>query len=510
MTPSRNAIVSLVASWALRCCGSTSEPACQAGGSCKASGLDSYFWPTAHGHYKHYGVSAFPGPFNLTTSLAWSWEHPDGQYNDMPMGAAIDDKNNVYVSADQGIYKLNPDGKLVWRYNPGNAPGRSNNLVPDSPSLYNGAVLCDTVDGRVYSLDMETGKVNWLRQVAPSIGMDTGVVAVHAGVVVVETDASDGSCRSLYVRGLNVTNGNELWRFEPDNPLWDLMAQFLDDGTFVFQDLTGKVYRNRLSDGSNIWKSGGWPGSWTDGTQGLGPNGLVYGVNTNGCGGSHCHGYLSAYKVTDGSLVWQKDVPRPPNSSPVVGRLGKGDRLSVVMPIGQQPSCDPAGSRVFEHFPYLRALPWSLQLLAQGAAQLVALMQGDGQQAWTGNEDQMTDIMTFDAENGDLQWVWRGPTWKRLQCPGDEKGFLTRMFLGVRTASCPTPWGAPRIGTDGTVYAGNQNGFFYAINDWNSDGQIDPVKEVSAFDCEAEFSSAGSAHGDGMVVMASGIKVWAW
>merc|ERR1712164_11050 len=62
---------------------------------------DSYFWPTAHGHVRHYGNSPYEGPFNLSASVTWSWHHPDGQYNDMPMAASIDEKKNVYVTADQ-------------------------------------------------------------------------------------------------------------------------------------------------------------------------------------------------------------------------------------------------------------------------------------------------------------------------------------------------------------------------------------------------------------------------
>jgi len=489
------------------------EATCAAGGKCTTGISERYHWPTAHGHPKHYGVATFPGPFNLTKHLAWSWHHPDGEHHEMPMGATIDDKNNVYVSGDQGLYKLSADGKLLWRFHPGPAPGgRTSNIGPDGASLYEGAVFFDTTDGRVFSIDMETGRIIWQRRVAPNICFDTGFIAVWDGVAIVETDNLDGACKCKNLRGLETATGEELWIFQPDNPVWDLMAQYLPDdgGSFVFQDLTGKVYRNYLSNGTNIWKRGGWPGSWTDGTQGLGSNGIVYGVNTNGCGGKDCHGFLTAYNVTTGDQLWQREVPRPPNSSPVVGKLGGDDRLSVVIPIGQQPSCDSLGGYWAFRFPSVwNMLPTFLQgALFYATHKYFANWVGDDQSKLVG--ELPTDVYAFDAETGALRWTWKGPTWKRFQCPGDEKYFMERQKIGVRTASCPTPWGAPRIGIDGVVYVGNQNGWFYAIRDWNEDGRIDDQTEVSGFDCEAEFSSVGSAHGDRMVVMASGVRVWAW
>eukprot|EP00418_Pyrodinium_bahamense_P098325 CAMPEP_0179044516 /NCGR_PEP_ID=MMETSP0796-20121207/17711_1 /TAXON_ID=73915 /ORGANISM="Pyrodinium bahamense, Strain pbaha01" /LENGTH=431 /DNA_ID=CAMNT_0020740911 /DNA_START=277 /DNA_END=1572 /DNA_ORIENTATION=- len=429
----------------------------------------------------------------------------------MPLSATIDDKNNVYIAADQGLYKLNSDGKLIWKFEPGPAPGHSKhgNLVPDGASLYNGAAYVDTTDGRVFAIDMETGSVIWDKQVAPNICYDTGFVAVWDGIAILETDGIGGA-QCKYVRGLNATDGSELWRFEPDDPVWDLMAQYLEDDSFVFQDFTGKVYRNVLSNGTNIWKNGGRPSSWTDGTQGLGPNGIVYAVNTHGCMGKDCHGHLTAYRVSDGKMLWQREVPRPPNSSPVVGRLTSSERLSVVIPIGQQPSCSSLGGILHYFFPRV------MGLLPQSVSAPVFYVMhkffyhvvGDLQSMIVG--ELPTDIYAFDAETGALQWNWTGPTWKRFQCPGDDKYFIERYQINVRAASCPTPWGAPRVGADGTLYAGNQNGVFYAIRDWNEDGKIDDATEVSSFDCGAEFSSAGSAHGDGMVVMASGVRVWAW
>mmetsp|Transcript_90201 Transcript_90201/g.263789 ORF Transcript_90201/g.263789 Transcript_90201/m.263789 type:complete len:542 (+) Transcript_90201:68-1693(+) len=512
--------------------GSGSEDeTCEAGRGCAGqpgSASEAYHWPTAHGHWRHYGTSPHVGPFNLSASLAWSWQVPDGQYHDMPLGAAIDDQKNIYVSADQAVWKLSPEGKTLWKWSPPLLPGQpKNNLIPNGASIYEGAVFIDTTDGRFFSIDMETGRQIWVSKVSNNACTDTGFVAVYGGVAVAEIDGPNqyGLCSAVV--GVNTTDGSRLWSYTTDNPLWDLMVHFLADGTFVFQDVNGKAYRNHLLNGTNIWKNGGEPApSWTDGTQGVGPNGIIYTVsiqaNHPACAGGpragaatsgpDCPGWLRAYRLSDGEQLWQKAVPRPPNSSPVVGRLGAGDRLSVVIPVGQQPSCDPPVVMLWYWFPsIMNRLPGSLAMLIGYLGVKLTERVNDAwhQRIW-GNPDLPSDVYAFDAETGDFQWRWTGPTYKRFMCPGDEKGYIERSALGIRSASCPTPWSAPRIGADGTIYVGNMNGIFYAIKDLDGNGQIDPDREVSSFDCEAEFSSIGSAHAPGLMVIASGVKVWAF
>merc|ERR1711884_609279 len=87
------------------------------------------------------------------------------------------------------------------------------------------------------------------------------------------------------------------------------------------------------------------------------------------------------------------------------------------------------------------------------------------------------DLHVFDAETGSPLWTWEGPTSYWRMAPGDRDGFIPRSKLGVRAISCPTPWNQPRIGYDGTIYVGNQNGKFYAIRDANGDDRIDNEKE---------------------------------
>jgi len=486
---------------------------CSVGDGCQASGSkqESYFWPTAHGHWKHYSRSPYVGPFNLSAAEKWSWHHPEGEFHDMYLGAAIDDRKNVYVAGDQHTYKLSPDGQLIWTYTAPLIPGedkRRGNFHPNAPALYDGAVYLNSVDGRFYALDMDTGKEIWVKRVAASCCCDTGHMAAYAGYVIVHTDATEGSCgRCQTVRALNASDGSTIWTYKPDNAVWDLMVDFVGDGTIVFQDLTGKGYRNYLANGTNIWKAGGYQFSWTDGTQALGPNDMVYTVNANGCQGPGCPGRVTAHRLADGEVVWQRTVPEPPNVSPAVGELREGEGLSVVVPASTLNDCDPAAAHFFRVYPILMWLPDSLKLPVGMALQKLAVWAGDGQQWLLNLPDQPFDVYAFNAETGDLRWKWTGPVYKRVQTVGDEKGFTDRASREVRAASCPA-LPAPRIGGDGTVYVQHKSGYFFAIRDFNGDGKIDDDKEVSSFDCEHDFSSVGSAHAPGLIVAASGGKVW--
>merc|ERR1739848_500854 len=73
-------------------------------------------------------------------------------------------------------------------------------------------------------------------------------------------------------------------------------------------------------------------------------------------------GSLVAHRLSDGSVLWNKTVPRPPNNLAAIGRLFGREGLSVVQPVGQQ--------------------------VLQGA---------------------QTDLLALDAETGEVQWLFEGP-----------------------------------------------------------------------------------------------------
>lgn len=480
------------------------EPTCSVGESCANEKDKSrkYYWPTAFGHPSHYGVAPWPQPTNLSTSFSWRWHHPDGVFHELPIAVVIDDQKNVYASAERYSYKLSPNGEVIWKYQ--QIAG-----TPDGPSIMDGTFFGDTTSGHVFAVDMETGKEKWVKKVDTTICGDTGFLSAYHGVVIVSTGTKEchagPGCKT--VRALNASNGNQLWEFDTDNAMWDFMAQFTQDDTVIFQDSSGVIYRLELERGKLLWKNGGVPGSWTDGTQFLGSNGIVYQTNNDlEMTGS---GNLGAYRVSDGTFLWKQEVPKSPNTSPVVGRLGKSDRLSVVMPIGHQTGFGAFPPTVLFLWSWFSWLGVTTAWIILKPIHLFSIWLGDYQRFLWRTVPRQHDIYVFDAETGSLQWKWEGPINYQVNANGDEAAFQDRVNLKMRTACWPTPWSAARIGSDGTIYVGDESGIFFAIRDVNGDNRIDD-DEVSAFNTQTNFPSCGSAHAPGMVVVANCDSIWAW
>mmetsp|Transcript_118339 Transcript_118339/g.382015 ORF Transcript_118339/g.382015 Transcript_118339/m.382015 type:complete len:463 (+) Transcript_118339:70-1458(+) len=423
------------------------EPAAEAGG-----GGSGYFWPSGHGVVGRYSNSPYMGPKNLSASLAWSWHHPSGRFHTLTFGTAIDDKKNIYLTASDAIRKFSPNGTLLWTF-----PAGWGKEFPNAGTLMDGAFYTSATDGRVIAIDMETGKQAWSNHASLGIDGTNGFVSAHAGVVVAGTHSKSSNTK---VSGFDARTGNKLWSFAPDAPVWNFLASFPGDGTFTFQDLEGRAYRCSLKDGSLIWKAGGVKGTWTDGSSLLGPNGVVYTVNTfAGQSGfsKSLHGSLNAYNLSDGGLLWNFTTPMPPNNLPAIGRLGRSPRLSVVQPIGQQ---------------VLKGAP--------------------------------TDVYAFDAETGAVQWIFKGPSQQGPFQAGETQGVKDRMLAGRRPMCLPNPWSAPSIDAAGTVYIGNEEGNFYALADKDGNGHVEGEGEVSSYNTGACFAgSAGPSHAPGMVVIAS-------
>jgi len=427
-----------------------------------------YFWPSGRGRVGNYTASPYHADWDLT-SPTWTWHHEQGQWSTIPVGTSIDDVKNIYLTVADGMRKFTPDGQLLWTYKRRSfgPPEEINNAA----SLWNGAAYGITNQGRAFAVSMASGDEVWSTQVSGNSDGNNGFVSAHAGVVLTAVDASphiagradtNGAANHRVV-GLNATDGALLWSYTPDVALWNFMPSFAGDGTFVFQDLEGRAHRCRLSDGSLIWKAGGVPGSWTDGSALLGPNGIVYAV-ANFENGGHSQGSVSAFALTDGAPLWSRTVPKSPNNMPAIGRLPHREGLSVVQPVG-----------------------WQCEL---------------GQQV---------DLYAFDALTGAQQWIFEGPTQVGPMVAGDAEGMQERMAMGIRQITLPNPWSAPTIDGEGVVYIGSETGQFYALRDSNGDGLVSGDQDVSALNTGAAFvGSSGPAIAPGLLAVGSINQLFVW
>jgi alcohol dehydrogenase (cytochrome c) len=140
------------------------------------------------------------------------------------------DNGFMYTSDGWGtIYKIDarqPDrGDYVWITDPG-VEHEGNRPRTRGIALWEDMVLANLQDGRVIALDRDNGEIIWDVEIAVTNefgGRERFLTAplVANGVVLVQNGAGDSGTRG-WVAGLDVRNGEELWRWytvpEPGQP----------------------------------------------------------------------------------------------------------------------------------------------------------------------------------------------------------------------------------------------------------------------------------------------------
>lgn len=427
-----------------------------------------YYWSGKNGDSLRTGSSAFTAPRDFQRGPSWSWhEENNGLVRAAPL---IDGEKNIYLASVKGkVYKMNPDGKILWTHT---ASGE----IYCVPALLDGLFYASTADGTIFALDMQTGTELWRRRVGKLAGMDTWSITAGEGLVIAATveklPTGLGGCD--LVVALNAADGTPRWKFRPKAAVYNFLSA-ITDGSLLFSDLRGTAYRLSLADGAVIWRTerpagaGGTPGGAV-----VGPNGVIY-VTSNvrvdgaeissdtkaiaGSMGTSQIGLLSAYNVTSGARIWRKKLAYTANNAPAVGRLGGA--LSVVIGVGPNPD-----------FPG-----------APGFVQRRRLKPGK--------------VTSFDALTGAHRWSYDVPPGHGA-AEGDS----------LRHICLPDAFSNPSIGSDGTVYLGFQSGHLFAIRDDNGDGQIGS-SEVSSFATGAAFQgSPGIAPGMLVVTPCNGMHVF--
>lgn len=457
-----------------------------------AAAKKPYPWPTVRGRTAPglYSVSPHRAPKDWESRLAWTFPGARGKHSTIFLGGVvIDDERNVYTSSIDAVYKLDEFGNIVWLFPVGTST---------TPVLHDGTLYTSTKDGKIIALSMKTGGVIFEKKVSDLIGSDISGAGVSDGVVISCTHgfAAGGASR---VTALNASDGSLAWEFRPDGQLWNFMPMFTDEGSFVFQDQLGGVYHLRTTTGKLLWKNGykgSWDETWTDGVPMLGPNRMVYAVHA-GCHVSTCGpvvpGSIDAYSLDTGEKVWSQVTPYSPNSQPLVAKLGKSSRYSVVLPIGQPGKLPPS----------IQILYWPLPMFARYFLFHLATWLGESQKILWGNVPYPSVVQAYDAETGAKQWSWQAPDLVTGVPAGDEELLIKRTSAGnLNQPICiPNLWASPTMDADGRIFLGHANGRIYSIHDANEDGMIDPEQEVKEMNTKVAFGHPGLGMAPGMAVM---------
>ena len=176
------------------------------------------------------------------------------------------DNGFMYTSDGWGtIYKIDvrqPDrGDFLWIADPG-VEHEGNRSRSRGIALWEDLVLANLPDGRVIAIDRDNGEIVWDVEIAGTneFGARERFLTaplVANGVVLVQNGAGDGGTRG-WVAGLDVRNGEELWRWytvpEPGQPGGDTWK-----------------------DDHNAWKTGGG-GVWQTGSYDPETNLYIFGT----------------------------------------------------------------------------------------------------------------------------------------------------------------------------------------------------------------------------------------
>ncbi|CAJ1353568.1 unnamed protein product [Effrenium voratum] len=198
---------------------------------------------------------------DISKGPAWSWQGP--HLDVFRAGPAMDDEMNIYVTAVSGrTYKFSPEGKQLWEHFTG--PARQG--VSGVPSMGEDFLVMLTRNGYLISLDLETGAERWDRKVAPMTGLSCDSILIEGNLAIIAVADPvpplvalgvhmQVSVENNVVLGIDLTAGEEKWRFFPAMECYNFQAATIGDGSFIFTDKTGAPYRVTLS-GEKIWYTG--------------------------------------------------------------------------------------------------------------------------------------------------------------------------------------------------------------------------------------------------------------
>jgi len=449
-----------------------------------------YYWVQRGGKPTNFGYTKYTAPSNFSKkSPAWTWQNEDDeQVRHSPL---IDDKMNLYVMTTLKLRKFSPDGKVLWTWHP------EEGLMTASPALYQGGVYLLSAGASqsgnsprpefvtVHAVDMETGQLRWKKVIPGSAGPDSQSVFVYNDTCIIPMETGPDAQGTNKFAAVSALNGSSLWEYSMDEVVWNAAITTPGDGTLLFAGSCGGAFRISFG-GGLIWRSGPEPEpdkmcSTGGGT--LGPNGVYY-TEYNKAENKTSH--VSAYRVSDGVLLWEKTFPNYGGGQyPAVGPLGKDGPLVVAVAIGDNPG-------------FLSPEVYKTRETAE------AYFKDPEARKKMGVPNYVNAVVVMDASTGNEIWRWEAPKWDHFAAAGDEGPSVIRRLLtnSPENPFClPDLQGIPLISGDGTIYSSSShNGDLTSIRDDNGNGIIEAT-EVSVFSPHKCFLNSPSL-APGMLVAA--------
>ena len=195
------------------------------------------------------------------------------------------DQETAYLAFNQHIYAINlSNGLEKWRYP---VEGSNKTTFFATPVLTSdGQLLAGDYTNTLHSLNPSTGQENWSfseatdRYVGSPLAVNGSIYAPNAG-------------NQLYALD---SNGNQLWEFVTDGPLWAAPTADGDCNCVYLPSMDHYLYAVNVQDGTKNWQSEEFGGSIV-GSPAISPDGILY-IGT-------FSSQVMAVDSQDGSIIWQ-------------------------------------------------------------------------------------------------------------------------------------------------------------------------------------------------------------
>ncbi len=135
----------------------------------------------------------------------------------------------------------NPE--LVWKFDAGSA-------VFSTPLVYDGTVYFVSFEGDIYAVDKEDGSVLWEKDLG---GQPSFQITLNEEILLVGRRFSRDDDES-YLIALDRLSGEEIWRFEPDDPSGMDYATIHNNNVFLMS-MSSNLFSIDIERGQEIWRS---------------------------------------------------------------------------------------------------------------------------------------------------------------------------------------------------------------------------------------------------------------
>lgn len=432
---------------------------------------EGYYWASRARDSRRSSFAPYNAPTNFSSGPAWVWNNSLAEK--VKHSPLIDNDRNIYVQTTSRIRKFNHNGDLLWTWKSSESDGTFNT----SASLYKGSIFIvaantSNAHPTILSISMSNGTLNWKKYFGNVVQhRDSNSLSVFDGILLFPVKSIPDAQGNGMVVAADVADGSYLWNFTYDDVVWNFSPATPGDKTFLFSGGCGAAYRVAFG-GQLIWRRGpSNPGKMcVPGGGTLGPNGIFYAEYSSIDDAED--GTVTAYRVSDGSVVWETKLGTRAAQYPAVGRFSENGPLAVVVAVGDNPD-DPSATT-----PFLDKLSVKFRGPMKNA------------------------IKALHAETGEELWHWEEAVWPSWLGAGESEMISKERSAWPSEDRCwPDAQGIPVILADGTVLASSSHGGgLYSLHDSNKDGIVDS-SEVSTFETNYCFLNSPSV-APGMLVAA--------